>query len=155
MQQLQHSIREASGDARLMNPIAFAESHPDCEVNAQGQQVLPNGVAWQQHLLVLMVSAKLLADAEGAMQSHGEAGGKGSKRGGGTGRKGLCKGGLGVGDRGGGSDARHGEGGGGRAASSGVGGAGKKGLLCVSPGGGGAAAAFAGVDGVCEATFRC
>lgn len=27
--------REASGDARLMNPIAFAESHPQCERNAQ------------------------------------------------------------------------------------------------------------------------
>jgi hypothetical protein len=28
-------LREASGDARLMNPIAFAESHPQCERNPQ------------------------------------------------------------------------------------------------------------------------
>jgi hypothetical protein len=42
--------------------------------------VLPNGVAWQQHLLVLMVSAKLLADAEAAMQTHGDAAGGKQKR---------------------------------------------------------------------------
>lgn len=42
--------------------------------------MLPNGVAWQQHLLVLMVSAKLLADAEAAMQTHGDAAGGKQKR---------------------------------------------------------------------------
>jgi hypothetical protein len=46
----------------------------------QGQLVLPNGVAWQQHLLVLMVSAKLLADAEAAMQTHGDTAGGKQKR---------------------------------------------------------------------------
>jgi hypothetical protein len=34
-QLLQLIIRSASGDARLMNPIAFAESHPGCRRNAQ------------------------------------------------------------------------------------------------------------------------
>jgi hypothetical protein len=42
--------------------------------------VLPNGVVWQQHLLVLMVSAKLLADAEAAMQTHGDAAGSKQQR---------------------------------------------------------------------------
>jgi hypothetical protein len=42
--------------------------------------VLPNGVVWQQHLLVLMVSAKLLADAEAAMQRHGDAAGSKQQR---------------------------------------------------------------------------
>lgn len=50
-----------------------AHPHTHTHTHKQGQLVLPNGVAWQQHLLVLMVSAKLLADAEAAMQSHGDA----------------------------------------------------------------------------------
>lgn len=49
-------------------------------VSVQGQLVLPNGVAWQQHLVVLMVSAKLLADAEAAMQTHGDTAGSKQKR---------------------------------------------------------------------------
>jgi hypothetical protein len=32
---LQLIIRNASGDARLMNPIAYVESHPDCPRNEQ------------------------------------------------------------------------------------------------------------------------
>lgn len=34
-QLLQLIIRSASGDARLMNPISFAESHPGCMRNGQ------------------------------------------------------------------------------------------------------------------------
>jgi hypothetical protein len=35
---------------------------------SQGQAVIPSGMAWQQHMLVLIMSAKLLADAEAALQ---------------------------------------------------------------------------------------
>lgn len=34
-QMLQSVIRQASGDARLMNPMAFLETHPACKRNAQ------------------------------------------------------------------------------------------------------------------------
>ncbi|KAF6261121.1 hypothetical protein COO60DRAFT_810164 [Scenedesmus sp. NREL 46B-D3] len=78
-QLLQLIIRSASGDARLMNPIAFAESHPGCRRNAQGQAVIPSGMAWQQHMLVLVMSAKLLADAEAALQMTPDAAGAGGQ----------------------------------------------------------------------------
>jgi len=75
----------------------------------QGQQVLPNGVAWQQHLLVLMVSAKLLADAESAMQTHGDsnAGSKHSRMGAGEQEGG--RGGGSFAGGGGGGDGEEGE----------------------------------------------
>lgn len=119
---LQLIVRNASGDARLMNPIAYVESHPACQRNeqvrrappcrfawgrlpcslqrapllslpaqpsmhrthttapAQGQRVLPSGLPWVQHLLLMVVSAKLLADTEVAlqMQSAARAGGAAS-----------------------------------------------------------------------------
>jgi hypothetical protein len=41
--------------------------------------VLPNGLPWQQHLLLMIVSAKLLADAEAALSlsPHGQGGAAG------------------------------------------------------------------------------
>ncbi|GBF93385.1 hypothetical protein Rsub_06423 [Raphidocelis subcapitata] len=74
---LQLIIRNASGDARLMNPMTFAESHPDCRRNARGFPIIPNGLLWQQHLLLLVASAKLLAEAEAAMTNGGSSGGGG------------------------------------------------------------------------------
>lgn len=43
-------------------------------VDLQGQAIIPSGLAWQQHMLVLIVSAKLLADAEAALQMTPESG---------------------------------------------------------------------------------
>eukprot|EP00877_Chromochloris_zofingiensis_P013738 jgi/Chrzof1/8618/Cz03g17170.t1_TOC120[v5.2] len=71
---LQLIIRNASGDARLMNPTAFVESHPDCRTNPEGQYIIPNGIPWQQHLLLMVVSAKLLADTEAALQMQAAGG---------------------------------------------------------------------------------
>eukprot|EP00878_Enallax_costatus_P024652 GHUV01026328.1.p1 GENE.GHUV01026328.1~~GHUV01026328.1.p1 ORF type:complete len:361 (+),score=105.02 GHUV01026328.1:53-1084(+) len=84
-QLLQLIIRSASGDARLMNPISFAESHPACRRNGQGHAIIPSGLAWQQHMLVLIVSAKLLADAEAALQMTPETAAAGGKKGSGGG----------------------------------------------------------------------
>eukprot|EP00775_Hariotina_reticulata_P003525 gene3525-3794_t len=72
-QLLQLIIRSASGDARLMNPIAFGESHPGSRRNAQGQAIIPSGLPWKEHMLVLIMSAKLLADAEAALQMSPDA----------------------------------------------------------------------------------
>jgi hypothetical protein len=47
---------------------------------SQGQAVIPSGMAWQQHMLVLIMSAKLLADAEAALQMTPDAGGAGELR---------------------------------------------------------------------------
>jgi hypothetical protein len=44
----------------------------------QGQAVIPSGMAWQQHMLVLIMSAKLLADAEAALQMTPDASGSGA-----------------------------------------------------------------------------
>jgi len=134
---LQAVIREASGDARLMNPIAFVETHPACRRNAQArgprgraralsapqllslcrctlrppqalrchapsdqrskftpaashpkkhkqtttpqsQPILPNGTPWRQHLFLMLVSAKLLADTEAMLQMAGGSGPEGA-----------------------------------------------------------------------------
>ncbi|GIL76388.1 hypothetical protein Vretifemale_5983, partial [Volvox reticuliferus] len=61
---LQGVIRQASYDERLMNPVAFAESHPSCPTNTAGQPVIYNGMPWRSHLLLMLTSAKLLADTE-------------------------------------------------------------------------------------------
>jgi hypothetical protein len=48
--------------------------------HSQGQAVIPSGMAWQQHMLVLIMSAKLLADAEAALQMTPDAAGSGESR---------------------------------------------------------------------------
>ncbi len=72
-----------------MNPVAFAESHPACRTNAAGQPVIHNGMPWRQHLLLMVTSAKLLADTEALLQMQGGSGG-------GSGAAGRAAGGLGA-----------------------------------------------------------
>lgn len=88
----------------LLPLLSFAQRTHDAVCRAvvllgvlptQGQRVLPNCVCWQQHLLVLMVSAKLLADAEAAMQASSDSSSS-SKR--------AAAGGGGAGGGGGGLD---------------------------------------------------
>lgn len=72
------ALQPASSAARASLPPSL---HPNLGPPvSQGQPVLPNGQLWQQHLLVLMVSAKLLADAEAAMQTSSDAAAAASKR---------------------------------------------------------------------------
>ena len=47
-----------------MCPMAGAENHPRCRRNEQGQPLLVNGVAWQQYLMLLMMSTKLLTECD-------------------------------------------------------------------------------------------
>ncbi|KAG2450728.1 hypothetical protein HYH02_004566 [Chlamydomonas schloesseri] len=75
---LQQVIRQASGDERLMNPVAFAESHPRCPLNGAGQPVIYNGMPWRQHLMLMVTSAKLLADTEALLQMQGGGAGGGA-----------------------------------------------------------------------------
>jgi len=65
---VQQVIRAASGDARLMNPMAYVESHPCARHDKSAALMLLNGMAWRQHLLLMVVSAKLLADTENMLQ---------------------------------------------------------------------------------------
>jgi len=73
---IQQVIRHASGDGRLMNPMAFVESHPQCATNSSGQAIIANGMPWKPHLYLMIVSAKLLADTENMLQM--QEGGKAS-----------------------------------------------------------------------------
>ena len=41
---------------------------PPLRLNASGQAVISNGMAWKAHLYLMVVSAKLLADTENMMQ---------------------------------------------------------------------------------------
>ncbi|GAX74879.1 hypothetical protein CEUSTIGMA_g2325.t1 [Chlamydomonas eustigma] len=75
---LQQVIRTASGDSRLMNPTAFVESHPNCQLNPEGHAVICNGMAWKTHLYLMVVSAKLLADTENMLQMQDGSSGAGS-----------------------------------------------------------------------------
>ncbi|MEW5316915.1 MAG: hypothetical protein WDW38_008254 [Sanguina aurantia] len=70
---LQELIRMASGDSRLMNPVAYAESHPICRRNPAGQSLIASGMPWQSHLYLMLVAAKLLADSETTLQMSGSA----------------------------------------------------------------------------------
>jgi hypothetical protein len=55
---VQHSIRQAAGDMRLMNPISLMENHLLCRKNRAGQSVLPNEQVWKPQLLLLCFSSK-------------------------------------------------------------------------------------------------
>lgn len=65
---LQQTIRQAAGDMRLLNPVTYAENHPNCRRNREGEAVLPNGIAWQQNLLLYVFSSKILADTEAVLK---------------------------------------------------------------------------------------
>ncbi|EPS72384.1 hypothetical protein M569_02366, partial [Genlisea aurea] len=60
---VQQAIRNAAGDARLMNPVSLVENHSACRTNRAGQRVLPNGQVWKPHLLLLSFASKILAEA--------------------------------------------------------------------------------------------
>nr|CAB3463949.1 unnamed protein product [Digitaria exilis] len=60
---IQKSIRQATGDMNLMNPVAFAENHSSCQRNHEDQKVLPNGERWRHQILLLCYSAKILSEA--------------------------------------------------------------------------------------------
>lgn len=65
---VQHSIRQAAGDMRLMNPVALVENHPSCRRNREGQKVLPNGMTWKPQLLLLCYSSTILAEANSLLK---------------------------------------------------------------------------------------
>eukprot|EP00891_Asterochloris_glomerata_P006308 jgi/Astpho2/6308/fgenesh1_pg.00090_%23_4_t len=67
------AIRQAAQDRRLMCPMAGAENHPRCRRNEQGQPLLVNGVAWQQYLMLLMMSTKLLTECDKVLKIREQA----------------------------------------------------------------------------------
>eukprot|EP00268_Persea_americana_P067715 TRINITY_DN934_c2_g1_i11.p1 TRINITY_DN934_c2_g1~~TRINITY_DN934_c2_g1_i11.p1 ORF type:complete len:1479 (-),score=415.35 TRINITY_DN934_c2_g1_i11:725-5161(-) len=73
---IQHSIRQAAGDMRLMNPVALVENHPSCRRNREGQRVLPNGQNWRPQLLLLCYSSKILSEANSLLKPQDPSAGK-------------------------------------------------------------------------------
>eukprot|EP00252_Welwitschia_mirabilis_P003662 TRINITY_DN1372_c0_g1_i1.p1 TRINITY_DN1372_c0_g1~~TRINITY_DN1372_c0_g1_i1.p1 ORF type:complete len:1308 (+),score=343.75 TRINITY_DN1372_c0_g1_i1:295-4218(+) len=65
---VQHSIRQAAGDLRLMNPVSLVENHQACRRNRQGERVLPNGQVWKPQLLLLCFASKVLAEANALLK---------------------------------------------------------------------------------------
>lgn len=47
----------------MMNPVALVENSPACARGAGGEPVLPNGVAWRRHLLMLCATTRVLNEA--------------------------------------------------------------------------------------------
>ncbi|KAF3966499.1 hypothetical protein CMV_009414 [Castanea mollissima] len=65
---IQQSISEAVGDMRLMqpslmHPVSLVENHPLCQTNSYGERVLPSGLVWRPHLLLMLYSIKILSQA--------------------------------------------------------------------------------------------
>ncbi|KAJ4846778.1 hypothetical protein Tsubulata_014091 [Turnera subulata] len=65
---VQHSIGQAVGDLRLMNPslanpVSLVENHQSCRKNRDGEKVLPNGQAWRPQLMLISYSIKILSEA--------------------------------------------------------------------------------------------
>ncbi|MQL90403.1 hypothetical protein Taro_023002 [Colocasia esculenta] len=73
---VQHAIRQAAGDMRLMNPVALVENHPSCRKNREGQSVLPNGLNWRSQLLLLCYSSKILSEANSLLKLQDPSPGK-------------------------------------------------------------------------------
>ena len=53
---------------RLLNPVALVENHPACRKNGKGHAVLPNALAWKPHLILLLLSSKLLSDTDALLK---------------------------------------------------------------------------------------
>ncbi|CAI5994050.1 unnamed protein product [Closterium sp. NIES-64] len=70
---VQQTIRQASGDMRLLNPVALAENHPACRTNRTGDRVLPNGQVWRPQLLLLCFASKCLSEANSVLEIGGPA----------------------------------------------------------------------------------
>jgi hypothetical protein len=67
---IHQSIRQATGDMHLMNPVAFVENHPSCMRNSEGRKVLPNGQSWRHKMLLLCCSSKILSEANSLFKLH-------------------------------------------------------------------------------------
>ncbi|CAI8611551.1 unnamed protein product [Vicia faba] len=65
---VQQAIRQAAGDMRLMNPVSLVENHSACRIDTSGQRVLPNGLVWKPHLLLLSFASKVLAEANALLK---------------------------------------------------------------------------------------
>lgn len=61
---------------RLLNPVALVENHPACRKNEKGWGILPNQLVWKPHLILLLLSSKLLSETDSLLklQQHTGAG---------------------------------------------------------------------------------
>ncbi|CAM0902612.1 unnamed protein product [Alopecurus aequalis] len=73
---VQHAIRQAASDVRLMNPVALVENHSACRTNRAAQRVLPNGQVWKPQLLLLCFASKVLAEANSFLKLQDSPAGK-------------------------------------------------------------------------------
>jgi hypothetical protein len=48
---IQQSIRDATSDPQIENPVALVENHHLCQRNMEGEKVLPDGLIWRRLLL--------------------------------------------------------------------------------------------------------
>ncbi|CAN6345308.1 unnamed protein product [Urochloa humidicola] len=65
---IQQSIRQATRDMRLMNPVALVENHPFHRRNNESENVLPNAQSWRHQILLLFYSAKILSEANSILK---------------------------------------------------------------------------------------
>ncbi|KAK3145564.1 hypothetical protein QOZ80_3BG0254530 [Eleusine coracana subsp. coracana] len=61
---IQQSIRQATNDPRIENPVALVENHHLCRRNMEGEKVLPDGLIWRRLLLLLCYSLKMVAEID-------------------------------------------------------------------------------------------
>lgn len=81
MHMLQNGVRQAAGDMRLLNPVALAENDPSaCTEGPNGEMLLLHDAKpWKQHLMLLMLSSKLLSDADSLLDIQGSTQGQQSR----------------------------------------------------------------------------
>jgi len=65
---VQQMIRQAAGDARILNPVSVVECHHATKRNEKGEKLLPSGQAWKTYILLLCYASKVLHDANVALK---------------------------------------------------------------------------------------
>jgi energy-coupling factor transporter ATP-binding protein EcfA2 len=65
---VQQMIRQAAGDARILNPVSVVECHHATKRNEDGEKLLPSGQAWRIYILLLCYASKVLHDANTALK---------------------------------------------------------------------------------------
>ncbi|CAN6358563.1 unnamed protein product [Urochloa humidicola] len=65
---IQQSIRQATRDMHLVNPVALVENLPFLREHNESEKVLPNDQSWRHQILLLFYSAKILSEANSLLK---------------------------------------------------------------------------------------
>ncbi|CAK9141820.1 unnamed protein product [Ilex paraguariensis] len=65
---VQHYVHQAVSDSKLEIPVQLVDNHPQCKTDITGEKILPNGLVWKYHFLLLCACTKVLGDVNALLE---------------------------------------------------------------------------------------